>query len=776
MTRVVDEPRVGVANQAAIEGFDDFAVFDLSLPDMTTQANQRLATLREKSAVCQVQPLGALGVLRWSDCDQVLRTPADYSSAFRRSDPVPGAEAETNYDTLLWQDPPEHTRVRRLVQQAFTPQRVAAMEPHVRQITRELLEHIFTAGDSCDFHRDFAQPLPSYIMSMLLGVDRSMMDTFNRWAKSTFHGPREASQLEDPAMRARAMADIARDAHEMEDYLKTLVAHARSSPSQTLTSYVVHAQESDGLLTEREVLTLLKLFVIAGNDITTMALELTAYALASHPDQMQLLANDVSMAANTFEETLRFLGPALILSRLTTRDVTIAGTSLPAGTLVCPVVASANHDATVFDNPEVFDIKRTIPRVLSMGAGVHQCLGQFLARLEGRVAFEEWFAHVSELHLTAEPEFLHAMGVRGFQKLPLSFVPRPRPASVVAVGDSGVHAVATAERIARKSDAELGLDKRALRTVRVAAVRELSPTVRLFKLIHPSGGLLERFTPGSHIIVHMRDGDEVHRNAYSLLNSGYGDGLAYFIAVQRADPSRGGSIFMHERVKPGSELTISVPANTFPLVESAPKHLLIAGGIGVTPMIAFRYALKLRGQQHELHYAFRTAQNAAFVPELQMENDQHDVLYDSSVGHRLDLSSLLCRQPAGTQLYVCGPECLMMEAIDLAEGQGWPSEAIHFERFGAPDTRGAVAFDLIAQRSERKLRVAGTESALECLEHAGIAIESACRAGSCGSCETRVANGKPIYRNSVMSAAERDAGDRMMVCVDRAVDPITLDI
>jgi ferredoxin-NADP reductase len=307
-------------------------------------------------------------------------------------------------------------------------------------------------------------------------------------------------------------------------------------------------------------------------------------------------------------------------------------------------------------------------------------------------------------------------------------------------------------------------------------VRDVSPTVKLFKLVHPTGGLLERFTPGSHIVVHMREGDVVHRNAYSLLNSGYGDGLCYFIAVQRAEPSRGGSIFMHERVKPGCELLISVPANTFTMADSASKHLLIGGGIGITPLVAFRYAVKLRGERHELHYVFRSAHAAAFVDELGMENDANDVLYDSSQGQRLDLPSLIRRQPTDTHMYVCGPESLMSEAIQLAEGLGWPAEAIHFERFGAPAHKGEQPFDVIAKRSAKQLHVGPDESALDCLEHAGVAIDSACRAGSCGSCATHVIGGTPIYNNSIMTPAERVRAEQMMVCVDRAAGPITLDI
>jgi ferredoxin-NADP reductase len=444
--------------------------------------------------------------------------------------------------------------------------------------------------------------------------------------------------------------------------------------------------------------------------------------------------------------------------------------------VVAPIVSSANHDEAMFENPEVFDIQRKIPRILSMGSGVHQCIGQMLARLEARIALEEWFARVSAFKLSAQPQHLTAIGLRGFATLPIAFERRARPATATPPRESGVTIVATADKIAQKSAAELGLDKRTMATVKVAWVRSVSPTVKMFKLMHPSGGLLERFTPGSHIIIHMRDGDQVHRNAYSLLNAGYGEGLAYFIAVQRARDSKGGSIYMHEQVERGSELTISVPANNFPVADRATKHLLIGGGIGITPMIAFRYALKLRGERHELHYTFASGETAAFVDDFQFENDSKDVLYDSSLGNKLDLPSLLRRQPQGTHLYVCGPEGLMTEAIEVAEGLGWPPETIHFERFGAPMVKGDAPFKLIAQRSDKTLEVGANETALDSLERAGINVPFACRAGSCGSCQTRVVSGMPIYRNSVQTPAERAAATEMMVCVDRAMGALTLDV
>ena len=295
------------------------------------------------------------------------------------------------------------------------------------------------------------------------------------------------------------------------------------------------------------------------------------------------------------------------------------------------------------------------------------------------------------------------MGLRGFEQLPVVLERRPpKVTATAAPKDSVVKQAATADKLAGMSDQQLGLDKRQIMTVKVAAVWNVSTTTKLFLLIHPTGGLLPRFTPGSHIVIHMRDGGQVHRNSYSLINGGYGEGLAYFIAVQLAPNSKGGSKYLHEKVSRGSELTISVPANYFPTAEHAVKHLLVAGGIGITPLLAHRSHLRLREERVELHYAFRSTETAAFVPFLGFQSDPNVHLYDDSLGDKLDIPALIRRQPEGTHLYTCGPAGLMDAAVNAAEELDWPAESIHVERFGAGPTKGDAPFVAVCQHSGKR--------------------------------------------------------------------------
>ena len=753
-------------------GFDALPVLDIRDPNFTVEGNRILAELRAKGPVCRVEPFGALGFLRWADCDAVLRDFRTFSAAFARNLPVPGAEEETKIDTLLREDPPKHTRVRALMQQAFTPERVAAMEPHTQDITRNLIDAIMASGNECDFLHQFALPLPSTVISGLLGVDSSMRETFARWANSMM-GANTAHAIKDEAARQKRYEEIARDAKDMEAFLKARIEERRKSPQQDLITYLIQAAEGGDRLTDKEALTLMKLAMIAGNDLTTQALALTLDCLLEHPDQMRLLSNDLSLAANAFEEGLQFNGPVVVLQRKALHDVEKAGVKIPAGCVVAAVVSSANHDEAVFENPEVFDIRRKIPRVLSMSSGNHQCIGQPLARLEARIAFEQWFARVSSFERKGQPEVTKQIGLRGFNKLPVTF--QRRAAKVVtAPEDSVTKQVATAEKLAGMSDQQLGLDKRQRMTVKVVGLWNVSTTTKLFALTHPSGGLLPRFTPGSHIVIHMRDGDKVYRNSYSLINGGYGEGLVYFIGVQLAPNSKGGSKYLHEKVTRGSELTISVPANYFPTAEHAVKHLLIAGGIGITPLLAHRSHLKLLEQFVELHYTFRSAETAAFVPFLGFQGDPNVHLYDDSLGQKLDVAALIRRQPEGTHVYSCGPAGLMDAVVNAAEALGWPAESIHVERFGAGVTKGDGPFEAVCQLSGKTVEVGATEHLLDCLEHAGIEVPFGCRAGSCGTCEVEVLAGKIIHRDTILSPAERAEGKKMLVCVSRGQGSLTL--
>ncbi|MEJ2655042.1 MAG: PDR/VanB family oxidoreductase [Acidihalobacter sp.] len=309
-------------------------------------------------------------------------------------------------------------------------------------------------------------------------------------------------------------------------------------------------------------------------------------------------------------------------------------------------------------------------------------------------------------------------------------------------------------------------------SVRVARVEAVTPVIKRFTLVPAASEVLPGFSAGSHVLVHMPDGARTYRNAYSLL-SAPGERGAYQIAVRRQERSRGGSVYMHERVGAGDVLQINPPANLFSLDRLAARHVLVAGGIGITPFMSYLKELAGQSVPYELHYAYRARTHAAFRDELAAQLGERLHEYDAAAGERLNPRALLAAQPLGTHVYVCGPESLIEAVADGARGLGWPESHVHYEQFAAPQP--GRPFRVSCARSEREVEVSGEMSLLDALEAAGVEVPSMCRGGVCGQCETDLLEGEAEHRDSYLPAALRSR--KIMPCVSRAnCERLVLDL
>lgn len=271
--------------------------------------------------------------------------------------------------------------------------------------------------------------------------------------------------------------------------------------------------------------------------------------------------------------------------------------------------------------------------------------------------------------------------------------------------------------------------------------------------------------PGAHIDVHL--GGEITRQ-YSLC-SALEDRDSLRIGVLHVPDSRGGSQHVHENLVKGSPLSISAPRNNFPLVESR-KYLFIAGGIGITPIIPMIEAAEANGREWRLAYGGRSRQTMAFAQQLEDKygSERVNLFAEDEVG-RLDLQAILGMPRAHMLVYACGPGGMLGAIEDFC--MGWPPGALHLERFSA-DTLGVGSvsepFEVELARSGRTVRVETTETILDAVEKIGVRILSSCRAGLCGTCETRVISGTPDHRDAVLTEADKDANDVMLPCVSRS--------
>jgi ferredoxin-NADP reductase len=303
--------------------------------------------------------------------------------------------------------------------------------------------------------------------------------------------------------------------------------------------------------------------------------------------------------------------------------------------------------------------------------------------------------------------------------------------------------------------------------VRVVAVEQVTPQIKHFTFAPIGGGELPAFSGGSHIIVVMRGAQRVFRNPYSLMSSPNELGN-YQISVLRVDPSRGGSAFMHEQVRVGSELEIAHPVNLFALAKLARKHLLLAGGIGITPFMAQLHDLRLTDVPYEIHYATRSPEHGAYCELIAQTEPQRARLYHDSAGKFIDIEGLLSHQPLGTHVYVCGPAGMITRVLERARTLGWPDSHVHYEKFSAPPT--GEAFDAYLEKSGIALHVLPDQSLLEAIEAAGVDAPYLCRGGVCGFCRTEVlaVDGELIHNDHYLSDEEKTSGKAIMPCVSRA--------
>jgi vanillate O-demethylase ferredoxin subunit len=305
----------------------------------------------------------------------------------------------------------------------------------------------------------------------------------------------------------------------------------------------------------------------------------------------------------------------------------------------------------------------------------------------------------------------------------------------------------------------------------VTDVRPEPGDVRVIEFRHPRQPHLPPFEPGSHVDVHLR-GRRVRQ--YSLCGDP-ADLTHYTIAVKREAAGRGGSAWIHENVVVGSELPVSAPRNHFPLRDSGGPALLLAGGIGITPLLAMARVLQRQGKAYDLHYFARSRALAPLLSAIERELAAARVRlhFDDAPATRRDLAALLSERPADAQLYHCGPPGFMA-AVERA-ASSWPTGTVHFEAFEPPASDGAPAEPFtIVLRSGAEVPVAADVSALAALRAAGVPLAASCENGVCGTCECGYLEGKPVHRDAVLSKEAQSS--RFIPCVSRAAGVLKLDL
>lgn len=310
-------------------------------------------------------------------------------------------------------------------------------------------------------------------------------------------------------------------------------------------------------------------------------------------------------------------------------------------------------------------------------------------------------------------------------------------------------------------------------TVRVERKVQEAVDICTFELVDTSGRPLPAFSAGSHIDVQLPGG--ITRQ-YSLCNDPQ-ESHRYLIGVLKDPATRGGSTAMHDSVNEGDTLTISGPRNHFPLAHEAAHSLLLAGGIGVTPVLCMAERLAIAGASFEMHYATRSRERTAFYARIGRSSFTGRVQFhfdDGDASQKLHLATVLAAPHSGTHLYVCGPKGFMDAVLSTARANGWPEAQIHYEYFGAEVTKSADdgSFDVQLASSGKVVRIQKDQTVTEALAEAGVEILTSCEQGVCGTCITRVLEGEPDHRDLYFTPEEQAKNDQFTPCCSRSKSPL----
>ena len=364
--------------------------------------------MREESPLYYNEEHGFYAVSRFADTEKVLLNRQTFISSRGVTLDILKSNMEIPKGTVIFEDPPAHTIHRALLSRMFTPRRLSALEPDIRRLCQGLLDEL-VGSEGFDFVADFASQVPMRVISMLVGIPEADQEQ----VRDHFLSQRESGDLESGGSLS---GDI------FAEYIDWRVEH----PSDDIMSQLLFAEfvDEDGQtrrLTRDELLAYVNIVAAAGNETTRILIGWAGKLLSEHPDQRRLLTETPSLVANAIEEILRYEPNTLQNCRYAAEDVELCGQTIREGSFVATLTPSANRDAAQFEDPDRFDVTRKIDRHFSFGFGSHYCLGQALARLEGRIALEEVLHRFPDWEVDeANSRFMYFADMRGFESLPVA--------------------------------------------------------------------------------------------------------------------------------------------------------------------------------------------------------------------------------------------------------------------------------------------------------------------------------------------------------------------
>lgn len=387
-------------------------MLNLRAPDFKQNPYQFFKHLRTSAPVCRIEPHGFFAVFRHMDVANALKNPEIFSSAGINEEPC-GAGPELLLSTrgLLSQDRPNHTRLRKRLGRAFTTDTINSLQPYIEDATKTLIKDMLHQ-ECIDFVKDFSAHLPIMIICHLLGLDPSRRAEIKGWS-DTMLSWRASAHSEEKILEVKAKMN------EFYHFIMEAIHSKKQQPQSDVISFLLHAQNHNDELSMEEILSFIRLLIVAGTDTTTHLLGNTILAFIKFPDLYTSIKTNPDIIPHLIEESLRFDSPVQCVMRRASVNTEIAQVQIKKDELVLLFVGSANHDETVYDNPHRFIIDRTPQHHLTFGAGIHSCIGSQIARLQARIALQQLLPYfdIWQRADSAPLEYFNSIFFRGLTTL-----------------------------------------------------------------------------------------------------------------------------------------------------------------------------------------------------------------------------------------------------------------------------------------------------------------------------------------------------------------------
>lgn len=753
----------GCPFHASAETVSAAEAFDMFADEYQANPAESLKHFREEKPIFFSEAMNYWVVTRYQDMKEIFRDPITFSARNVLEKFTPNSEEADeilksyNYAmnrTLVNEDEPIHMERRRELLDAFSVPNLEELRETTKQLVQEQVDGFINKG-RIDLVSTLLWNVPLVIALKFLGVPDNDIAELQKYGVAhkvnTWGRPTAEEQLHVATMvgkfwhfSGQVLESMKQNSENKKGWMYDMIRKNRLRPDVVTDNYL-HS--------------MMMAILVAAHETTSTATANAIVHLLSVPGLWLKLHHNPHMIPAAAEECLRVAGPIVAWRREATRDVVISGVNIAKGDKLFLVMAAANRDPDHFENPDLLDIQRdNASEHLSFGYGAHQCLGKNIGRMEVCVMLEELTRRIPYLRLSEQTftnlpnTSFHGPEALWLEWDPNQVVREGRRQTTFPIGNPDKKKIYREAVVTDVQDAAIGL-----KAITLVSNDDVLP--------------LPGWTAGSHIELLLPNGLS---RKYSLCAIDRPD--QYVIVVKLEEDGDGGSAWIHENINKGDVIRLRGPKNFFRLSLDADNYLLIAGGIGITPIIPMAYRLKAAGKPYSLVYCGRDRGRLAYVSEL--ESSDLDVsVHISSEGSKVDFDALLRKQEPGTQIYACGPERMLDELEVLANTY---QLGLSFELFSSvssildPETEEPFSVELVD--TGKTYYVPRDKTLLEVLLENNIDVANDCEEGLCGSCEVIVEHGEIDHRDKVLSASERAGNTRMISCCSRAKGTIKIKL